>query len=150
MSDRIAVMSTGRVLQIGGPAEIYDRPATRFVADFIGEANLLPGPLVGRPCGTVAIRPERVHLALAGGEAAAAGEAGAEAAETRLPGTVTALTFLGSDVLYEVALAAGPQIKARLRDAAPGVEAGSAVIAGWAKSAERPVADDLAPAGPRP
>ena len=153
MSDRIAVMSAGRVLQIGGPAEIYDRPATRFVADFIGEANLLPGDLVGRPGGTVAIRPERVHLALAGG-APPSGGAGAggsaEAAETRLPGTVTALTFLGSDVLYEVALAAGPPIKARLRDAAPGVEAGSAVLAGWAKSAERPVADDLAPAGPRP
>jgi spermidine/putrescine transport system ATP-binding protein len=148
MSDRIAVMSAGQVLQIGGPAEIYDRPATRFVADFIGEANLLPGDLVGRPGGTVAIRPERVHLVLAGGEAAAAGEAGAEAAEARLPGTVTALTFLGSDVLYEVALAAGPPIKARLRDAAPGVAVGSAVLAGWAKAAERPVAED--PAGRRP
>jgi spermidine/putrescine transport system ATP-binding protein len=42
MSDRIAVMHQGRVLQVGTPEEIYERPATRFVADFIGEANLLP------------------------------------------------------------------------------------------------------------
>jgi spermidine/putrescine transport system ATP-binding protein len=153
MSDRIAVMSTGRVLQIGGPSEIYDRPATRFVADFIGEANLLPGDLVGRPGGTVAIRPERVHLVSAGAGIPASGgtgEDGAGGTATRLPGIVTTLTFLGSDVLYEVALAAGPLIKARLRDAAPEVEAGSAVLAGWPKGAERPVAEDPLPAGPRP
>jgi spermidine/putrescine transport system ATP-binding protein len=147
MSDRIAVMSAGRVLQIGGPAQIYDRPATRFVADFIGEANLLPGDLLGHPGGTVAIRPERVHLVLPGIPAGAA-PGGAGKGDASLSGTVTALTFLGSDVLYEVALAAGPVIKARLRDAAPGVEAGSAVVAGWARAAERPVAED--PAGPRP
>ena len=41
MSDRIAVMSTGRILQIGSPREIYDRPAERFVANFIGETNFL-------------------------------------------------------------------------------------------------------------
>ena len=46
MSDRIAVMSQGKVRQIGSPREIYDHPAERFVADFIGEANLLPGELV--------------------------------------------------------------------------------------------------------
>ena len=42
MSDRIAVMAHGRVEQLGAPAEIYRRPTTRFVADFIGEANFLP------------------------------------------------------------------------------------------------------------
>jgi spermidine/putrescine transport system ATP-binding protein len=47
MSDRIAVMSEGRVEQIGTPEEIYDRPATLFVAGFIGSANLLPGTVVG-------------------------------------------------------------------------------------------------------
>ena len=45
MSDRIAVMSQGKVRQIGSPREIYDHPAERFVADFIGEANLLPAEL---------------------------------------------------------------------------------------------------------
>ena len=48
MSDRIAVMSDGWVEQIGSPTEIYHRPATPFVAGFIGEANLLPGTLEGR------------------------------------------------------------------------------------------------------
>ena len=46
MSDRIAVMSQGRVLHIGTPAEIYERPACRFVADFIGETNILEGTVV--------------------------------------------------------------------------------------------------------
>jgi spermidine/putrescine transport system ATP-binding protein len=47
MSDRIAVMSEGRVEQIGTPEEIYNHPATLFVAGFIGSANLLPGDVVG-------------------------------------------------------------------------------------------------------
>lgn len=46
MSDRIAVMGSGKVLQMGSPTEIYERPANRFVADFIGEANFLPGTVV--------------------------------------------------------------------------------------------------------
>ena len=41
MSDRIAVMDQGRVLQIGSPVEIYEQPASRFIAEFIGESNLL-------------------------------------------------------------------------------------------------------------
>jgi spermidine/putrescine transport system ATP-binding protein len=47
MSDRIAVMSDGRVEQIGTPQEIYNSPASLFVAGFIGSANLLPGDVVG-------------------------------------------------------------------------------------------------------
>lgn len=59
MSDRIAVMNQGRIEQIGTPSDIYDRPATRFVADFIGETNMLEENGV-----TAAIRPERTTLAL--------------------------------------------------------------------------------------
>jgi spermidine/putrescine transport system ATP-binding protein len=47
MSDRIAVMSAGKVLQVGAPTEIYERPTCRFVADFIGEANFLEGTVRG-------------------------------------------------------------------------------------------------------
>src|SRR6185369_6709002 len=43
ISDRIAVMNAGRIEQIGVPREVYDRPRTRFVADFIGEINVFPG-----------------------------------------------------------------------------------------------------------
>lgn len=46
MSDRIAVMNEGKVLQVGTPTEIYERPANRFCADFIGETNFLPGKVV--------------------------------------------------------------------------------------------------------
>jgi ABC-type Fe3+/spermidine/putrescine transport system ATPase subunit len=57
MSDRVAVMHSGRIEQLGAPREIYDRPATRFVADFIGETNFI------RQAGEiVAVRPEHVRL----------------------------------------------------------------------------------------
>ncbi|MDQ3823757.1 MAG: ABC transporter ATP-binding protein [Actinomycetota bacterium] len=58
MSDRVAVMNAGRIEQLGPPREIYDRPATRFVADFIGETNF-----IDRDGATVAVRPEQVQLA---------------------------------------------------------------------------------------
>jgi spermidine/putrescine transport system ATP-binding protein len=88
MSDRIAVMSQGKVLQVGTPTEIYERPTCRFVADFIGETNFVEGTVVGndqgyatietadgirlrglsgQPIGvgtpaTLSIRPEKVRL----------------------------------------------------------------------------------------
>lgn len=55
MSDRIAVMNDGRVQQIGSPREIYDRPKNRFVADFIGEANIFPAEQLGRGTGYMAL-----------------------------------------------------------------------------------------------
>ncbi len=48
MSDRLAVMSQGKVEQIGYPEDIYERPATRFVAGFIGTSNIIEAPVVGR------------------------------------------------------------------------------------------------------
>ena len=47
MSDRIAVMNNGRIEQVGSPADLYDRPANRFVASFVGESNFLQGEVVG-------------------------------------------------------------------------------------------------------
>ena len=61
MSDRVAVMNAGRIEQLGPPQEIYDAPATAFVARFIGETNF-----IRTGAGTVAIRPERVRLSRAG------------------------------------------------------------------------------------
>ncbi len=63
MSDRVAVMSGGRIEQIGAPREIYDFPATPFVADFIGETNFIE-----RDGTTIAVRPERVQLSRGDGE----------------------------------------------------------------------------------
>ena len=56
LSDRIAVMDRGRIVQIGTPAEIYERPATPFVADFIGASNFVQGTVVGMREGTASIR----------------------------------------------------------------------------------------------
>ncbi len=68
MSDRIAVMSGGRVLQIGTAHEIYDRPTERFVANFIGETNFLEGDVVGET-------GEGLQVKLASGGDAAGGRA---------------------------------------------------------------------------
>jgi spermidine/putrescine transport system ATP-binding protein len=59
MSDRIAVMSGGRIEQIDGPEELYERPRTRFVADFLGVRNLLRATVRGRREGRVLLRTER-------------------------------------------------------------------------------------------
>jgi spermidine/putrescine transport system ATP-binding protein len=56
MSDRIAVMNKGKILQIGSPRDIYDRPVVRFVADFIGDTNFLEGEVVGRGNGAAQIK----------------------------------------------------------------------------------------------
>ncbi len=94
MSDRIAVMNEGRVEQVGAPTEIYERPRTRFVADFIGEINLLD--VGGRPR---ALRPEKVRLVAP--------------AEGRLAGTVETANFLGGATLYRVRGADGRTLLAR-------------------------------------
>ncbi len=101
MSDRIAVMSKGRILQIGTPSEIYESPVNRTVADFIGETNFLeacavgeqlqladgqtlPGYAVAQGAVTVAIRPERVALSESG----------------NLTGEVEEVVYIGTDTLY--------------------------------------------------
>ena len=67
MSDRIAVFNDGRIEQVATPAELYERPASSFVAGFVGTSNLLTGD--GRPRGRSGaracsrIRPEKIHLA---------------------------------------------------------------------------------------
>jgi spermidine/putrescine transport system ATP-binding protein len=92
MSDRIAVMNRGRVEQIGGPEDVYERPATTFVAGFIGVSNLMPatvegvgevrldqGPTVQAPTDGLAsgerchaaVRPEKLHIDAIAGDAAA-------------------------------------------------------------------------------
>src|SRR5688500_13009140 len=66
MSDRIAVFNTGKVEQIGSPAEIYERPQTPFVAGFVGVSNLISGEVAKRITGSeemFTIRPEKIHLA---------------------------------------------------------------------------------------
>jgi ABC-type Fe3+/spermidine/putrescine transport system ATPase subunit len=93
MSDRIAVMNHGRVEQVGAPTEIYERPRTRFVADFIGEINILEEP--GR---TLALRPEKIRLVRE---------------SARLRGTVETANFLGGSTLLRVNIVNGRSLLVR-------------------------------------
>ena len=68
MSDRIAVFNSGRIEQVGTPAEVYERPATPFVAGFVGTSNLLQGAAAEQVlgnAGTFSVRPEKIRIASA-------------------------------------------------------------------------------------
>jgi putative spermidine/putrescine transport system ATP-binding protein len=70
MSDRIAVFNEGKIEQVGTPSEIYERPATPFVAGFVGTSNLISGEVAKRITGSeqmFSIRPEKIHLRTANG-----------------------------------------------------------------------------------
>ncbi len=94
MSDRIAVMNGGKVEQVGTPTEIYERPRTRFVADFIGEINILEEGARLR-----ALRPEKIRLVAPDG--------------ARMAGTVETANYLGGSTLLRVRPAAGPSMLVR-------------------------------------
>jgi putative spermidine/putrescine transport system ATP-binding protein len=76
LCDRLAVFNDGRIEQVGRARDVYENPANRFVADFVGTSNVLDGDaaeaLVGRP-GMFAVRPERIAVLAAGGGSAAPG-----------------------------------------------------------------------------
>jgi iron(III) transport system ATP-binding protein len=80
VADRIAVMRAGRLAQVGTPGELYHRPASSFVADFIGNTNLLPGRVAGREGGRLVVETAAGRLLAGGGAASAGGEAPAPAA----------------------------------------------------------------------
>ncbi len=85
MADNLAVFNEGRIAQIGTPAEVYARPRTRFVADFVGSSNVLPPDLtrtLGGPAKWSSLRPEALRVVPAGG--------------AMLAGPVTTLRYLGS------------------------------------------------------
>ena len=71
MSDRIAVFNEGKIVQVGTPAEVYERPASPFVAGFVGTSNLVSGDVARRMTGSpemFSIRSEKIHLDAAKGE----------------------------------------------------------------------------------
>jgi putative spermidine/putrescine transport system ATP-binding protein len=71
MSDRMAVFNEGKIIQTGTPAQVYERPASPFVAGFVGTSNLVSGDVAKRITGseqTFTIRPEKIHLAFRNGQ----------------------------------------------------------------------------------
>jgi spermidine/putrescine transport system ATP-binding protein len=130
MSDRIAVMSEGRIVQVGSPKDVYEEPATAYVADFLGVSNLMEaraeGSAVGGRCRVrvgdidlegaqgdvgargdvkVVIRPERVRVA-------PHGETGAN----RIPGMVRRAVYLGSSTQIMVQLVHGETLQAMVQN----------------------------------
>ncbi len=126
MASRIAVMSEGRFLQVGAPGDIYETPASRFVADFIGNVNLMDGTLdvddrdhcvigcadvrhyVGHGITgtegmavTVALRPEKIALS----------KAQPEGEFNRVLGTVKEMSYFGSFTVFHLQLASGALLK---------------------------------------
>jgi len=134
ISDRIAVMNAGRIEQIGSPRDVYNRPRTRFVADFIGDINLFegewregvfvangkafPAPVAVPPGrATIAIRPERVRLS--------------QAIQTALKGRVETRVFISGQLTYRVLLDNGVPIVAKVPQAAVDFAIGADVGVDW-------------------
>ncbi len=102
MSDRLAVFNRGRIEQIGTPAEVYDHPASAFVAGFVGQTNLVDGYLaqrLGGFPGQYAVRPERIRIVAA--------DAPPEPGYVWLEGRVTGTTYLGATVRVVVEVEGG-------------------------------------------
>lgn len=162
MSDRIAVFSKGRIEQYGRPLDIYNEPATTFVADFIGETNLLPGTITvsdgvsgvetdigfielddrGRDIkeGTsvhVSIRPEHVHVERVS-------EAGDLDYTVRVETTVEDVLFYGSDVKVTTKAPSGDSLTARVPVNSFGkrLEPGEHVYMAWNTDAMAVITDN--------
>ena len=121
-SDRIAVMDHGRIVQIASPEDIYHRPATRFVADFVGRINMLPERLGGG-----GVRPENVVVSFGEGNAGDEGGEGDGWHEAAMGD----LAFSGDQSVAELRVPGGDTVLARLTgetaDAARSVPIGAAV-----------------------
>src|SRR5215469_5438315 len=105
MSDRIAVFSKGRIEQIGSPAEVYEHPASVFVAGFVGVSNLVSGAaaaaIPGTP-GAFSIRPEKIHMAAPGSPA--------PADSVVVDGKISSVLYLGASTRFHVALPGGGEL----------------------------------------
>jgi putrescine transport system ATP-binding protein len=152
MASRIAVMSDGRIAQLGTPQQIYESPASRFVADFIGGVNLFTGRVARAEAGllfvdsadagatlvvehgvlaagsvvTIALRPEKIALAAPGD------------ARNRLDGTVRGMAYRGEASTYEIELANGKRLRVTLPNtarSAPSLAPGQAVALGFEPTA---------------
>ncbi|MGC5779343.1 ABC transporter ATP-binding protein [Methylobacterium sp. NFXW15] len=133
LSDRIVVMNAGRIEQVGAPLDVYERPATPFVASFLGTTNVFRGTGRGAaieiaghlvPVGRavsgpteLTVRPEKIHFAGPGAPG--------------LPGRVKARVFQGGHWLFEVETAAGRTVVVRQNDGAPVPAEGEAVVLGF-------------------
>jgi spermidine/putrescine transport system ATP-binding protein len=158
MSDRLAVMASGRIQQIGSPAEVYEEPSTAYVADFLGVSNLMSalgdgggrvclgdfqfmaarGDLGARGPIRIVIRPERVRL-----------EDQGTSGDNRIPGMVERVLYVGSTIQVLVHLAHGETLQAWMqnRGGDPPWQQGTAVSVHLPPDAIRVLVDDTEVAG---
>jgi spermidine/putrescine transport system ATP-binding protein len=133
MSDRVAVMNGGRIEQIGTPEEVYENPATVFVADFLGVSNLMDAETVASSHGECAVRLGEFTLRAASGEVAARGAvkivarperlellAHGDGRENCLPGMVDRTVYIGASVQVIVRLANGEAIQVSIANTGSG------------------------------
>jgi putative spermidine/putrescine transport system ATP-binding protein len=140
LSDRVAVLDRGRIQQVGTPAEVYERPATAFVAGFVGTSNLI---------GDVCVRPEKIHVALADGGPDLPGGPGTGDREAF--GTVAEVVYAGAVTRFVIDLESGDRVTAlqqNLRTSSMDVmgHRGARVRIGWHEAHEFHVSG----AGPAP
>jgi putrescine transport system ATP-binding protein len=124
MASRLAVMDLGRIVQVGSPHEIYERPRSRFVADFIGIVNILPQ---GDGRRWLALRPEKIALGVARPDAAHA-----------VAGKIVDAAYEGDRSLYRVATDDGSVLLVSIANVARTAETfrrGQSVWLGWAADA---------------
>ena len=144
MSDRLAVFNRGRIEQLGSPADVYERPATTFVAGFVGTSNLLRGDVAASiigEAGTFTVRPEKIRLGEPGDPVAAD--------ETSALGHIRTVVYLGPDTRFVVTLDAGSELVVTQQNlATSSMDAlaleGKAVRLSWKRTHNYRVADSAA------
>lgn len=133
MSDRLAVFHDGRVEQIGTPEEIYERPATAFVAGFVGASNIVEADIALRLVGerrAFSLRPERIRIG------------DAEGAEHGAAGTVASIQYHGASTRLEIVLDGGGMLIVDRPNDLRGErrpEPGAAVRLSWPRAAMQPL-----------
>jgi len=148
LSDHVAILDRGRIVQEGAPIAIYERPTSRFAAAFLGDANFLSGRVVegglqvgtqtirisGTVTPTVAVRPEKMTLLPEG--------ASTDGFDNLLPATVRQVVYAGAATTYLLDGADGTPLRvfAQNREGTP-AEPGSRVTLGWSAAHTIPVTD---------
>jgi putative spermidine/putrescine transport system ATP-binding protein len=135
MADRVAIFNDGRIIQVGTPSEVYERPTTRFVADFVGSSNLLPPELTLRLAGTAgwgSLRAERISVTR--------GLADVPEGRVAIEGTVESVQYQGAVTRLAV-LAEGSEITAAVPGIA-GEQAGDRVVLHWPAGAVHVMSPD--------
>lgn len=153
MADTVAVMNAGRIEQMGSPTDIYESPQTVFVANFLGQSNLIPGEVTGTDGDRVVVAAHGLKLAVTSARNSARGsavivgvrpeklgilpaarESAVPTGHNVVPGTVTDASFTGVSTQYLVAAPWGQELMVFEQNLAVGerVRTGDPVVMHWA------------------